>query len=148
MPKLDKEQFEYLMSLSKQFKNTTNISLPAMQSNKVYDLISSTSLNEFYLDYDRRGSLELKHKVQLRDKTYTANPLIRLEINTPPHINPDGKILSRNHIHIYHEIYGDSMAYELSDILPKLNRSSPLSIFTDFCVYCNIIIDTNLQEVF
>ena len=113
----------------------------------MYDLISTTSLDQFYLDYDRNGTIALKNKVQLRDATYKTSPLIRLETNSPPHINPDGKILSKNHVHIYSENYGDSFAYELSSIIPNLNQSSTLSIFTNFHAYCNIIINTNLQEV-
>ena len=143
---MDNQTFQHLLNLKKEF--TSSIILPNQQAQKIYDLTSISSLDKFHLDYDRRGTLELKYKTQLRASAYKLHPMVRLEVNSPPHINPDGTQLSRNHIHIYDEIYGDSVAYELLEILPQLNTNfSSINIFTNFCKYCNITINRDIQEV-
>ena len=129
--------FNELMSLDKCFTRPGKIKLPGQQERKVYDVKSSTTEDKFLFDYDRRGRFELKHKKQLRHGKDVC--IIRLEINAPNHMNPDGNVLSRNHIHIYREGYDLSWAYELFDIFPNIPQElSALNLFTIFCDYCKI----------
>ena len=89
----------------------------------------------FMLDY-YRGSLKLsKLRHQLRNQTTII--LVRLDINGPPHTNPDGVVIGGTHIHHYREGFEDKWAEEID-----------ASIFTDidnmkltlqqFCDHCNI----------
>lgn len=88
--------------------------------------------------------IELKAKLQSR---YVRNrlPLVRIDINSPPHINPDGRKLSRNHIHIFRECDNDTgnlpWAYELNDVFKTnfdLKSLNFMSAFNLICKYCNI----------
>ena len=93
--------------------------------------------------------------------------LVRIDINGPPHDNPDGSSVSGNHIHIYREGFGHKFAYELSSVgldeLPDEIKSFPASVKgqalrTDDIVsvlkgFCGIInvqdrIQVSLQESF
>ena len=98
---------------------------------------------------DRRGRIELsKFKLQNR-YALTKLPLVRIDIDSPPHMNPDGTKTSRNHIHIYKEVDNDTgnlpWAYDLENFAQiKFNEDNIIfmDIFTGFCEYCNINIKT------
>lgn len=136
-------EFKLLIKLNKVFSKK-KIALPLRGYNMTYDLESKTTKDKFYLDIDRRGSIELKVKLQNR---YAKNkmPLVRIDIDSPPHINPDGTKLSRNHIHIYKNCDKDTnnlpWAYELNDIFGNDINIKSLNFMTAFnliCKYCNI----------
>lgn len=108
------------------------------------NVVSDSTSDAFNIDLDRRGTITLsKKKLQER---YLNNPMgmVRLEIDAPPHINPDGRRLSRNHIHIWQKKYGMAMAYELDEISDTLfkNIHDFTSVFYDFCEFCNIDLST------
>jgi len=52
------------------------------------------------------------------------------------HTNPDGEIITGNHLHIYKEGYGDKIAQPLPDIFT--NPENPLKTLREFMKYCNI----------
>lgn len=97
---------------------------------------------------DRRGRIELsKFKLQNR-YALTKLPLVRIDIDSPPHMNPYGTKTSRNHIHIYKEVDNDTgnlpWAYDLENFAQiKFNQDDIIfmDIFTGFCEYCNININ-------
>ena len=141
-------EFCSLMYMEKQFVRPQRVILPGERESKVFDVKSISTRDIFMLDYSRHGRYDLKHKSQLRHSKDIL--MVRLEINGPEHINPDGHIISRNHIHIYKEGYdGLAWAYELDDILPQvLPHATPLNIFKVFCEYCKIdVSNVFLQEV-
>ena len=105
------------------------------------------------MDVDRRGRIEFsKFKMQNR---FAGNklPLVRIDIDSAPHMNPDGSKTSRNNIHIFKEMENDTgnlpWAYSLEDFEPiNFNRDciNFMEIFSGFCEYCNIIMN-NIQGV-
>lgn len=146
----DKE-FEELLNLRKIFERKDE-KLPLKNEFGIYDIKSIHNNVKFILDIDRRGRIELsKAKVQKRyGKTKRA--LVRIDIDSPPHTNPDGRVLSRNHIHIYKETENDTgnlpWAYNLDEIKELALKTNPsfMDIFNAFCKYCNID-TTNIQGV-
>ena len=94
-------EFSSLISINKVFMYPNSVKLPLSKDLKIFKVKSETTKDTFLLDCDRRGTYELRYKNQLRHSR--DFPMIRLEINCPPHQNPDGRILSRNHIHVYKE---------------------------------------------
>ncbi len=80
-------EFQVLMGLKKVFA-IDGCRLPNNGENATYDLISPGSNEKFLFDID-----------------------------SPPHMNPDGTIVSRNHIHIFKEMDSDTgnlpWAYDL-----------------------------------
>ena len=146
------EDFEKLLSLSKKFAQD-NVHLPLIGYNDVFDIISKETKDKFFLDIDRRGKIELsKLKIQTR-YAVTKLPLVRIDVNSPPHINPDGTKTSRNHIHIYRQTEYDTgnlpWAYDLEEVFEFPNGMENINfmeVFYHFCEYCRI--DTyNIQGV-
>lgn len=145
-------EFNYLMGLQKEFIDK-NYHLPNNGCSNVFDLISRESNEKFFLDVNRKGRIELSKFTLQKRYAPTKLPLVRIDIDSPPHINPDGIILSRNHIHIYRETNNDTgnlpWAYDLEtfDSIPfDGNNIQFMSIFSSFCEYCNIIAN-NIQGV-
>lgn len=130
------------MALTKYFTKK-NIRLPLSGENDIFDLAARETMDKFFLDVDRRGRIELKAKIQTR-YALTKVPLVRIDLNSPPHINPDGTKVSRNHIHIYKDTDFDTgnlpWAYELTSINIFANDRPTdfMQIFYHFCGYCNI----------
>ena len=137
------EEFQDLLEMKKIFLKN-NIQLPENNENNSYELKSESTKDRFYIDIDRRGKIEFsKFKLQNR-YLQTKQPLVRIDIDSPPHINPDGTKTSRNHIHIYRETEFDTgnlpWAYDLSDFKGLvLNEDySFIHVFHEFCKYCHI----------
>ena len=145
-------EFKNLLQMKKVFVKD-NVSLPSRGEAGIFDLKSKTTNDKFYLDVDRRGRIEFsKFKIQNR---FAGNklPLVRIDIDSAPHMNPDGSKTSRNHIHIFKEMENDTgnlpWAYSLEDFEPiNFNRDciNFMEIFSGFCEYCNIIMN-NIQGV-
>ena len=132
-------EYSTIMKMEKHFKNCT-IDLPKAGEKRKVDVLSRTTNDCFVIDIDRRSSITLnRQKIQERHIN-TQERLIRLEIDGRPHTNPDGTLLSGNHIHIYKEGHGLSYAFELSDFENGLfaNIISFYDLFCSFCKYCNI----------
>ncbi|HJJ47150.1 MAG TPA: hypothetical protein O0X32_02730 [Methanocorpusculum sp.] len=73
---------------------------------------------------------------QLREKNSNLI-LVRVDIgNSIGHTNPDGTVISGNHIHIYQEGYEDKISQEL----PKdfVDPKDPYQTLKDFMKYCSI----------
>ena len=69
--------------------------------------------------------------------------LLRLDIGSAPHKNPDGEEISSPHIHIYKEGYGDKFAYPLpAEFISCKNAFDYLEVFMD---YCNIVSKPNIK---
>ena len=109
------------------YPNFSSLSVP---------LVSQNGRENFHLDLSR-GRLNLsKRKWQNRARTTLI--LVRLEVNGPPHRNPDGEEIPCPHIHIYREGYGDKWAFPV----PKgkfVNLGDSVQTLEDFFRYCNII---------
>ena len=136
----------FLLTVQKFFVKPKNVILPVYGSIKVYELTTETGKYTFYFDYDRRGMYEDKTKMQLR---YYNIPIIRLELNTRFHQNPDKKLISKNHIHIYDKKNIMQYAYELQSIFDEdIIKMNTADRFILFCNYAKINIKgINLQEV-
>lgn len=106
---------------------------------------------DFLIDINRnRHVLE---KITFQNRFQKAVVLLRLDLDTKPHQNPDFKRISGNHLHIYREGYDDAFAYELDD--PEIKKLNPavdlmqlvncedqqqrFSLFSKFCSFTNTI---------
>lgn len=130
----DKE-FQRLLSLKKTF--TSDFELPT-ENDKAYFILRTDTKESFQLNIERKNTYEVyKSKTQT---AYYKEPLLRIEVDAPPHTNPDGTLIGRNHIHIYREGFGLRWAYPLQDfhdIYFKDPFDFPV-LFADFCNYFNI----------
>ncbi|MEE8483243.1 MAG: hypothetical protein V3S46_01490 [Nitrospinota bacterium] len=131
-----------LMNMRKFFTDSDAISLPP-GSDKTHELVGEDEREKFLLDL-WRGTIRLsKLKYQTRGRKVIV--LVRMDIGTAPHTNPDGVIIEGNHIHLYREGYEDKWAYPLKSDGFR-NPSNILQAFDDFCRYCNIKDIPSFQE--
>lgn len=143
------DEFEHLMALRKHFL-TENILLPQQNKDLILPVGATQSKEVFSMDLSRKSTIILTRKKYQERLHPTNDLLVRLEIDSKPHMNPDGIKISANHIHVFKEGYGLSWAYELSQFSDTLfkNPDDFNQTFYDFCEYCNISFDdTNIQGV-
>jgi len=102
---------------------------------------------------DKRESFTLdviRAQIQLTKATYqnrarAAIILMRLDLDGPPHRNPDGAEIPCPHLHRYREGYGDKWATPAP--LPTYTNTLDLfSTFQTFMQQCNIIGPRNIQK--
>ncbi|RRD93447.1 hypothetical protein EII17_12800 [Clostridiales bacterium COT073_COT-073] len=136
---MTQSDFEYLMKLEKYITEIEKIGKTGTIS-----AFSRQTDDIFLIDTDRTSKIELsKFKIQSRYER-TKRPLIRIDIDSPPHLNPDGTKTSRNHIHIFKEEFDDfpnlPWAYDLSQFF-SASEYDFTSVWEWFCNYSNIKVD-------
>ncbi len=146
---LNQKLIDYLMELDKFFEDEDI--RPIIQGEKEsFRLTSSNGRCFFFLDMNRTGNIEFKTTLQTR-YAITNDWLVRLDLNSPPHTNPDGTVTERDHIHIIREIDGNLLNYgynidEFHSLLIK-NTKNISKVFEEFCRFCNIEISGDVQLV-
>jgi len=111
--------------------------------------ITKNNPNEkFIIDINRKRAILSRCTFQQR--VYTTFPLVRLDIDTKPHRNPDEKLIAGTHIHIYKDGHNITWAYPLNhEFLRQINPEFDTTLFCDttchditflnFCKFCNIL---------
>jgi len=116
-------------------KTLSDISLPIQGEGVQIKVVSHDKKEEFIVDISR-GTIKLqKSKEQLRAREVVI--LLRLDIESSPHRNPDGTEISGSHLHIYKENLGDRFAIEI----PRdkfTNTGNLIKTVEEFLRYCNI----------
>ena len=122
--------------------NNRTISIPP-GTDQTHELIGDDKREQFFLDLWRATIRLSKLRYQTRGRQVIV--LVRLDIDSSPHTNPDGMELGRSHIHLYREGYEDKWAFPLD---PNEFRDSNnlWKLFEDFCVYCNIDSSISFQR--
>lgn len=145
---------EFLKNIQEEKKYTVkSFKFPAQNECIMLSGKGLKTKNDYIIDINRKqATLE---RITFQDRFQTTIVLLRLDIGTKIHTNPDNKKVSGNHIHIYCDDYKDTFAYELNDpILSEINPSFDLSkfktsnhyeLFYHFSKFCNFI-DRPLME--
>ncbi len=132
---LTQAEADYLIGLEKRFVDLTPISLPSGLK-QIRELVGTNAHEHFLMDL-WRGTIRLT-KVSLQTRVRSAVILVRLDIDSAPHTNPDGERISGTHLHVYREGFEDRWAKPL-DPQHFSNPGNISQSFEDFCFYCNII---------
>lgn len=106
-------------------------------------LISSDKREHFMLDVTR-GQIKLT-KATYQNRARQAIVLMRLDLDGPPHRNPDGSEIPCPHLHIYRESYADKWAIPA----PADRYLDTLDLFSTFQVFmaqCNVTMPPNIQK--
>lgn len=151
MNNMTDSEFQMLLNLNKEFLKG-KIKLPQVSEKAIFEVKSITTSDKFLVDIDRKSKIEFS-KFKIQNRFYlTKQPLIRIDIDSPPHLNPNGIKTSRNHIHIFKEDENDtdsqSWAYNL-DAYKSFNFGTEFdfnTVFFKFCEYCHIN-SKNIQGV-
>ncbi len=98
-------------------------------------LTSLDKRENFILDVTR-AQIKLT-KATYMNRARVAIILLRLDIDGPPHRNPDGEELPCPHLHIYREGFGDRWAVP-APVAGYTNTLDLFATFTEFMQHCNI----------
>lgn len=106
-------------------------------------LISPDKREHFMLDVSR-AQIKLT-KTTYQNRARQAIILMRLDLDGPPHRNPDGVEISCPHLHIYREGYADKWAVP-APVDRYTNVLDLFSTFEAFMTHCNITNPPNIQK--
>lgn len=113
----------------------TRHQFPALGGSLEVPLISVNKRENFLLDVTR-GHINLK-KATYQNRARTVVVLARLDIDGPPHENPDGQEIPCPHLHTYREGYGDKWAGPApARDFPRL--TDLWDSLVDFMAFCKI----------
>ena len=111
------------------------IDFPIQGERIAIPLISPDKRENFMLDVTRNGIKLTKATYQNRARQSVI--LMRLDLDGPPHRNPDGEEILCPHLHIYREGYGDKWAYPASPTQYP-NTQDLFATFEAFMRNCNV----------
>src|SRR5688500_3179493 len=132
---LTQQEADALLSLEKHYIGSDRISSPSLGGTLRIPLYSSDHREEFCLDITR-GRIKLcKNTFQARARKVVI--LARIDINGPPHRNPDGEEINCPHLHIYKAGFGDKWAFPLPGKF--LNHNDTWVTLFDFMDFCNVV---------
>lgn len=133
---LTQQEADALLTLGKYDFSNGEYKFPYMGGSLRLSLHSMDKKETFNLDVTR-GYVVLE-KITFQTRARKAIVLVRLDIEGPPHRNPDGEEITCPHIHLYREGYGDKWAYPLPDELKSV-LDRPYELLDKFMDYCHII---------
>lgn len=130
---LSKEDVEELLRMEKRFEDCAPI---WFRSGYKEDRALVGEADNTIFNFDAAFGYNGHYKLKLQTRHHTIE-LVRLEVNAQPHTNPDGRKVGGNHIHVYDEVHGSKIAYEINPAQFPHPRDGART-FNDFCDYCNI----------
>lgn len=102
---------------------------------KVEVVLRSLDKRETFLLDVRRGRIKLT-QVTYQNRARQTVILARVDIDGPPHRNPDGDEVPCPHLHLYREHFADKWAEPLPATFS--NTDDLWGTLEDFCRLCNI----------
>jgi hypothetical protein len=106
-------------------------------------LTSADKREQFVLDVTR-SQIKLT-KATFQDRARQAIILMRLDIDGPPHRNPDGAEIPCPHLHIYREGFGDKWAFP-APLERYVDTSDLFATLEVFMRDCNIVNPPNIRK--
>ena len=97
-----------LLAMSKHFVDVSTIYFPQPGQQLQRELKSQDTRESFLLDIGR-GRIKIG-KCTYQNRYHVTEILLRLDIDGPPHVNPDGETVPCPHLHVYREGYADKWA--------------------------------------
>ncbi|HUT14305.1 MAG TPA: hypothetical protein VMY42_27715 [Thermoguttaceae bacterium] len=135
MQVLTQERADELMGLPKQCADRSPIEFPLAGEALLLELRSEDGRESFLLDVNRKGRIKLK-KCTYQERYAVVEILLRLDLNGPPHENPDGSEIPTPHLHVYREGFADKWA---QSVPPKFSNTDDLvGTLGDFLRYCGV----------
>lgn len=133
---LTQVEAERLIGLSKKLEQPKPINVVSPGEKLSLSACSLDRREQFLMDMNR-GRINLS-KCSWQERYRQSEVLIRLDVEGPPHRNPDDEVIATPHLHIYREGFGTKWAMELPDgifgDLTDLART-----LHDFLSYCNVV---------
>lgn len=140
---LTQNEADLLIAMPKHRANEDEFHFPGIGGSIVVPLISEDQREFFWLDISRGRINRIKATYQNRAKVIVV--LLRLDLNGPPHRNPDGQEIPCPHLHKYREGYGDRFAEPLQS--DKFADIADLwQTLKDFMRCCNVTRPPDIQK--
>lgn len=135
MAKLELSQAEAdaLLAMEKFSTSSTPVRLPGLGGRLELNFRDISHQEDFAINFTRSSILLEKRNHHLRGRRVIG--LARLDLDGPPHRNPDGVEVGPRHLHYYREGYGLKFAREVPDELFR-DLSDSLMTLEDFMSYC------------
>ncbi len=135
---LDQPTIDRLLALEKLLEHAGNIDFPTINTKKLLEVRSMDGLEGFLVDINRSGQLKVS-KCTYQERYNVIEILLRLDIDGPPHENPDGEEVLCPHLHIYREGFAVKWAYPIpAEFTNTANLVATLKEFLQFCRIHNI----------
>jgi hypothetical protein len=132
---LEQGKVETLLVLSKKMADTKTIDFPGPGGFLVSDALDLDEKEHFKIDANRKGRVKPDTKCTYMMRYELTEILIRVDLDGPPHDNPDGETIPCPHVHIYKSGYADKWAYPLpAQEFPAIKDL--VATFKDFLCYC------------
>lgn len=138
---LSENEIDVLLKTEKYCLESQKFSFPQLGGKISIPLFSKNKQEEFLLDISR-SRIEVS-KTTYQNRARKTIILLRLDIGSAPHRNPDGQEISSPHLHIYKEGYGDKFAYPLPEEFNLCSDS--IDYLNTFMDYCNIVLKPNID---
>lgn len=136
---LTQNEIDYLLNVIKQIdtRSGNRFDFPVHGASKKLNLLScDNNKDKFIVDINRRNGQIQKLQISFNERYRNDIILIRLDLNGPHHRNPDGTIVSGNHLHVAREGYDDRFAIEIPNNF--VNLLDPIKTLIDFLNYCKV----------
>lgn len=132
---LTQDEADALIAMEKHREGDESLNFPGPGERVTIPLNSPDKRESFMLDVTR-ARVKLT-KATYQNRARQAVVLMRLDLDGPPHRNPDGVELPCPHLHIYREGFGTKWAFPLN---PEKYPDTPhlFLIFEAFMQNCNI----------
>lgn len=109
---LSQKQVDDLLAMLKLLTKAGPIEFPQSGSFKQFDVKSDDGREAFIIDVNRRGKIKAT-KCTYQERYQVVEILLRLDVDGPPHENPDGTVVPCPHMHVYREGYAAHWAFPL-----------------------------------
>jgi hypothetical protein len=134
---------DVLIAMEKHRVSDTQWLFPPPGDKLSIPLTSVDKREPFVLDISR-AQIKLT-KATFQNRARQAVILIRLDLDGPPHRNPDGQEVPCPHLHFYREGYGDKWAVP-APRSKYADTSDLLTTLDEFMAHCNITTRPNIQK--
>lgn len=135
MAMLPQAEADRLARMAKRLAGVHVLAVPAPGQRQTWQVQSRDGTEDFLLDMNR-GSISLL-KLTLQERYQATEILLRLDLEGPPHTNPDDTIIPTPHLHIYREGYNDKWAFPIPPDV-DISSGNPARILVSFMRYCGI----------
>ena len=137
---LTQQEADALIAMDKHRTSDKLLNFPRPGERLAIELASADKREFFMLDVTR-AQIKMT-KATFQNRVRQAIVLMRLDIDGPPHRNPDGEEIPCPHLHVYREGFGVKWARPLlAERYP--DTANLFSAFESFMIDCNVATPPN-----
>ncbi|MBA3315716.1 MAG: hypothetical protein H0T47_20820 [Planctomycetaceae bacterium] len=131
------------MEMPKYVVDSQPLLFPGAGNSAVLRLKSSDEKESFLVDINRKGRIKVS-KCTYQERYAVIEVLLRLDVDGPPHENPDGEEVPCPHLHVYREGHGTKWAVPLPPAFT--NPSDLVRTLREFLKVCNVDHTLDIQR--